>query len=209
MERINACLILAGMMALISFEAKAKVYSWEDDRGIVHFTNLPPASELTLRKTERKHVFFWQDDIGALRRIHRIDVDRFDPIIEEAALYYQLPQQLIKAVIAVESAFSPRITSAVGAQGLMQLMPKTATLVGVSDPLNPRANIFGGSRYLRLMANQFEGDVLKTIASYNAGPDAVITHRGTPPFEQTQTFVRRVLKFYIYYLENGKKRGMP
>ena len=107
----------------------------------------------------------------------------------------------MKAVVAAESSFEPAAVSPAGAQGLMQLMPATAREMKVRDAFDPRANIFGGCRYLRLMANRFAGDVRLTAAAYNAGSEAVERAKGVPPFDETETYVKRVLKLYHHYLK--------
>lgn len=127
---------------------------------------------------------------------------RYDAIIEEAARLYQLPADFIRAVIKVESNFQPDVVSRVGAIGLMQMMPGTARNMGVVNPFDPRQNIFGGARYLRLLANLFHGDLVLTVAAYNAGEGAVQRYRGVPPYEETQRYVQRVLHHY-YNLRNG------
>ena len=83
--------------------------------------------------------------------------------------------------------------------GLMQLMPRTAASMGVSDPFDPRQNIFGGARYLRLLANKFNGDLVLTIAAYNAGEGAVTRYRGVPPYAETRRYVQRVLSHYYTF----------
>jgi soluble lytic murein transglycosylase-like protein len=115
-----------------------------------------------------------------------------------------LPPALVKAVIAAESAFDPRAVSKAGALGLMQLMPQTAREMRVGDVFDPRTNIFGGTRYLRLMANRFAGDVRRTAAAYNAGPEAVERSRDIPNIPETRTYVQRVLKLYRHYLQNWR-----
>ncbi len=99
----------------------------------------------------------------------------------------------------VESDFNSQVVSRAGAMGLMQLMPKTARSMGVSDPFDARQNILGGARYLRILANRFKGDLVLTVAAYNAGEGAVQKHNGIPPYKETQRYVRRVLKHYYAY----------
>ena len=99
----------------------------------------------------------------------------------------------------VESDFDPRATSSVGAQGLMQLMPETAARMQVRDAYDARENIFGGTRYLRILANMFNGDLDLTIAGYNAGEGAVAKHGGIPPFPETQDYVVRVRTYYAAF----------
>lgn len=116
--------------------------------------------------------------------------------VQRAALYYQLPPELIWAVIKVESNFRDRAISKVGARGLMQLMPRTAKSIGVRDPLDPEQNILGGAYYLRRLANRFGGDIYFTLAAYNAGPGAVRRHGGVPPYPETLNYIRKVLTYY-------------
>ncbi len=124
---------------------------------------------------------------------------RFDEHIREAAQLYQLPESFIRAVIKQESDFNPYSVSSSGASGLMQLMPQTAQSMSVRDVFDPRQNILGGTRFLRVLANMFNGDLVLTVAAYNAGPNAVIRHAGVPPYEQTQHYVRQVLRYYYLY----------
>lgn len=116
--------------------------------------------------------------------------------VHRAATYYQLPPELLWAVIKVESNFRDRAVSPAGARGLMQLMPSTARAIGVRDSLDPQQNILGGAYYLRYLANRFAGDMYYTLAAYNAGPGAVQRHGGIPPYPETEQYVRKVLEYY-------------
>lgn len=129
---------------------------------------------------------------------------RFDPHIREAATLYQLPEHFLRAVMRVESDFTPDVVSHAGAMGLMQLMPRTALAMGVRNPFDPRENILGGARFLRVLANKFNGDLLLTIAAYNAGEGAVTRYRGVPPYAETRRYVRNVLRFYYAFRASGR-----
>lgn len=202
MRFATQALLLAALFG-VPRGAAAELYSWVDKEGVIHFTNIAPGQKaLAPASTDKGNTFDWADGLGAMRKLHRVDVATYDTVIVEAARYYSLPPALVKAVVATESAFEPKAVSSAGAQGLMQLMPQTASRLHVSDSFEPRANIFGGARYLRLMANRFAGDVRLTAAAYNAGPRAVERAGGVPSFEETQTYVRRVLKLYHHYLEH-------
>ncbi|MGL4388561.1 MAG: lytic transglycosylase domain-containing protein [Brevinema sp.] len=120
----------------------------------------------------------------------------WDQIIKKAGSEFDIDERLIHAVIQAESAYNPQAVSRVGAQGLMQLMPNTAKELGVTDSFNPEQNIIGGTKYLREMLNYYKGDLTKTLAAYNAGPDAVDRSNGIPPYRETQEYVPKVLNYY-------------
>jgi soluble lytic murein transglycosylase-like protein len=126
---------------------------------------------------------------------------RYDQHIRQAAILYQIPEELVRAVIKVESDFDPRAVSPANARGLMQLIPGTAERMMVRDVFEPRQNIFGGVRYLRVLANMFNGDLELTLAGYNAGEHAVIRYGGIPPYAETEHYVRRVVAYYRSYRE--------
>lgn len=192
---------LAVLLITWSVPALAEVYSWVDDDGVIHFTNVPSHPGAKLQSIGGKqNTFDWTDNLGSMRRIHRVDVTDYDTTIIEAARYYALPPAFVKAVIATESAFEPTAVSTAGALGLMQLMPQTARDMQVANPLDPVANIYGGVRYLRFMANAFNGDIRLTAAAYNAGPQRVKKSGGVPNIQETRTYVKRVLKLYQHYL---------
>lgn len=131
---------------------------------------------------------------------------QYDEYIRQAAALYQIPEALVRAVITVESGFDPRAVSHANARGLMQLMPQTAERMTVTDIFDPRQNIFGGTRYLRVLANLFSGDLVLTIAGYNAGEGAVIRYKGIPPYEETQNYVVKVLEEYRNYKDAESRR---
>jgi transglycosylase-like protein with SLT domain len=121
--------------------------------------------------------------------------------IKAAAQRHRLSEELITAVISVESNFDHAAVSQKGARGLMQLMPATASIMGVRDPHDPDENIDAGASHLRAMLDTFKGDLPLALAAYNAGEQNVIRHRGIPPFQETRQFVARVLR------RMGDKKG--
>jgi soluble lytic murein transglycosylase-like protein len=116
--------------------------------------------------------------------------------IDEVATRHRVPPRLVAAVIAVESEFNPRAVSRRGAQGLMQLMPATAAHLDVQDSFDPRENIDGGVRHLRVLMDRYHNDLPLVLAAYNAGDRAVINYRGVPPYPETRRYVIRVLRRY-------------
>ena len=186
---------------LVSGTASADIYHYVDADGVVHFTNTTPKDtkyKVYLKSNESPRVrpgvvpFMPQDkDVGRFTR--------YDEWIRQAAALYQIPEQLVRAVIKVESDYDPRSVSVSGACGLMQLMPDTAERLQVRDIHDPRENIFGGVRFLRILANDFNGDLELTVAAYNAGGEAVMRYGGIPPYPQTRDYVVKVTYFYRRY----------
>lgn len=137
------------------------------------------------------------DSYGPLRR------NRFDDLIREASDAYDIPFAFVKAVIRVESDFTPDAVSHAGAMGLMQLMPATADQLNVTDPFNPRQNIFGGTKLLRRLIDQYDGDINLILSAYNAGGAAVAEYDGIP-YRKTRQYVASVFRWYEHYSETEK-----
>lgn len=185
--------------------AGADMYQCEAPDGSIHFTNIRPHGgrcKLIHREETRRAA----QPTGPIARaaIPPLGPDperhaRYHPLIQEAARLYQLPVAFLRAVMKVESNFNPSVVSPAGAMGLMQLMPTTARAMGVQNPFDPRENVLGGARYLRVLANKFNGDLILTIAAYNAGEGAVVRYGGVPPYMETRRYVQNVLRHYYAF----------
>jgi soluble lytic murein transglycosylase-like protein len=175
-----------------------EVYTYTDADGVIHFTNAP--TDPRFRKVKARggtSLYLGAARIREMRFPSTQVLERWRDAIRVAAGRYGLPEALLLAVMAVESNFDHQAVSEKGAMGLMQLMPGTAKDMYVSDAWDPDQNIEGGARYLRLLANEYGGDMVLTLAAYNAGPDAVKrAGDSVPNIPETREYVRRVVALY-------------
>lgn len=132
-------------------------------------------------------------------KIYTNDPKSYHHIISRKSEKYNVESSLVYAVIEVESTWNPKATSKKGAKGLMQLMPSTAKDMNVINPFDPEENIDGGTRYLRLLLDRFDGDLNLALAAYNSGPTTVRRFKGIPPIKETKQYVKKVLSIEQYY----------
>jgi soluble lytic murein transglycosylase-like protein len=192
-------LALVGLLLAPLGAEAGDVYSYVDEDGVVHFSNVP--NDRRYRKVNRAkggaELYKAPQAQARARPLAASRYERWREQIRGAAERYRLPEALLLAVMAVESNFDQRALSEKGAMGLMQLMPGTARDMYVADAWDPAQNIEGGARYLRVLANQYEGDMVKTLAAYNAGPEAVRRAGGAVPnIPETREYVRKVVALY-------------
>ena len=201
----------ASLIALVlgAGPAMADIYSFKDERGVVHFTNMPNGDKRfrLVRKEERPGN--GQPTVGAARVAQlfmpaQADILRYSSIIDAASKTHGVDGALVHAVITAESGYNAAAVSKAGARGLMQLMPETAARYGVRDIHDPRENINGGVRYLRDLMTMFNGNIELAVAAYNAGENAVIRHGNRiPPYAETVHYVPKVLGFYRKFQARG------
>jgi hypothetical protein len=170
-------------------QSAAQVYTRTNAKGVVEATDVPERpGDYTLAYPKRLGVVIHSPEF----RLRPSSHSAFNDHIAEAAGLHGVDVGLVRAVIQIESQFDARAVSSVGAQGLMQLMPATARRFGVRDAFDPRQNILGGVRYLRLLLDMFRGDIVLATAAFNAGENAVLRYRGIPPYRETIGYVRKI-----------------
>ena len=201
--------LLVAALALWPASAFADLYSWVDGEGVIHLTNVRPNANYKPYQADEAEGFGGERPIvvqmpgGKKRVLYRVNVTRYDEIFRRAADHYKLPFAFIKAVAKVESNFNPLAVSHANAKGMMQLIDSTAAAMSVKNPFDAEQNIFGGTRYLRLLANQFDGNMALVAAAYNSGPERVRRLGRIPRIRETQRYVRRVLQMYRHYRGKG------
>jgi len=207
--RITAIFIAAlFLIAALPRHAQATMYTYVDEDGIVHFTNVPNDPNYQPVVRERRPKLSVQTSTGQILIPGNStdwdpDPDYYDNMIREAAHRFQVDPMLIKSVIRAESNFNYLAISRKGAVGLMQLMPTTADDMQVLDPFDPRENIHGGTRYLRKMLGMFNGNLRMALAAYNAGPNRVIRLGRVPRLKETVNYINKVQYFYREYRQSS------
>lgn len=173
---------------------RGAVYRYERD-GVVHYTNVRPAGGAA----QSKLLFSYVETCyacGALPGVNfgnlRLNTLAFSSEIHNAATQFGVEEAIVRAIIHAESAYRPNAVSHAGAQGLMQLIPATASRFGVSDPFDPGQNISGGVKYLAWLMKRYSSNLTLVAAAYNAGEGAVDRNGGVPPYSETQRYVQRV-----------------
>jgi soluble lytic murein transglycosylase-like protein len=188
---------IASTAAGIATTAHANIYSFTDDKGVVHFSNMP--------HLDKRYRLVYRIPTDAALRPNAwspkgprtVDIEKYVPIINSAAKAYGLDPKLVHAVIRAESGYNPNALSPKGAVGMMQLIPATAQRFGVRNSSDPTENIHGGSRYLSELLKMFNGNTELALAAYNAGENAVIrAGNRIPPYAETMAYVPKVMSFY-------------
>ncbi len=153
---------------------------------IDHFETVPDETAPAEKNEPASHA-----ELQTGNASHPVDLNE---VVNAASGTYRLDPDLVNSVIRAESGFNVRAVSPKGAQGLMQLMPQTASELGVQNAFDPRANVEGGTRYLRELLERYDFDLIKALAAYNAGPQRVEQYGGVPPYYETKAYVARIVR---------------
>jgi len=185
MPKTQVVLALLASLACAS-TVHAQVYTRVNPNGVVEATNVPDSGGFRLTYPGKGTLIHSR---GFQRT--RAYSSMYNHHVDAAARLHQVSPDLVRAVISVESEFDQWAVSSKGARGLMQLMPATARRFGVTDCFDARQNIFAGTQYLRILLDQFGGDVTLVLAAYNAGEGAVLRYAGVPPYRETRGYVQK------------------
>jgi Transglycosylase SLT domain/Domain of unknown function (DUF4124) len=190
-------LVFACLLIGFAYPAAANIYSFKDENGVTHFSNLPHLDKRYKLVYRIPDSWKTRPNAWTPNFPKSINIEKFVPIIDNAARAHGVDPRLVHAVIRAESGYNDRALSNKGAVGLMQLIPATAERMGVQNIYDPVENIFGGTRYLAFLLKTFNGDIELALAGYNAGEGAVSRYGNKiPPFAETQAYVPKVLSFY-------------
>jgi Transglycosylase SLT domain/Domain of unknown function (DUF4124) len=190
------------LVCLPALPARADIYQYTDENGVLHFTNVDGGGKhrrrtATKSKRPRKTATAVNSRSATRPPVSSADIpSAYSDIISTACDRYGVDPLLVHAVVKVESDFNPYALSSKGAMGLMQLMPQTAVSMNIRNSFNPQENIEGGVRYLRYLIDRYEGNLSLALAAYNSGETAVKRWGSIPPFKETQNYVKRILMIY-------------
>lgn len=193
---ILACLISQNLTA-------DKTYVYKESDGTIWYTNIVPEYQDQAQfelVSVRGRATATSSCRGMTRSKLRGRANAFESTIRRLSGEYKVDSKLVKAVIRNESCFDTEAISRAGAQGLMQLMPPTASELGVRNPFNAEENLRGGIQYLSNLLQRYDNNIGLALAAYNAGPGNVARYNGVPPFKETQRYVKNVMDSYRDYL---------
>ncbi len=189
LTHLNRVFLLFILFIFSAEISSAAVYKYVDQRGRVHYSNVPVMSQYR----------YYQAETGDAAHTP-VSVNQ---LIKHYAQKNDLDVNLVRAVVKAESNFNSRAVSAKGAIGLMQLHPGTIKDLKINDPFDPSSNIAGGTKYLRWMLSRFNGNVDFALAAYNSGPSTVERYNGIPPYAETQSYIKKVKHYQQQYRQGG------
>jgi soluble lytic murein transglycosylase-like protein len=190
-----AAVIVIAVLVFAGAARAGELYYYLDENGVYHFCDQ--------RKSYRyDKMLIWRDGDYQARKV--VLSDKYTSIIEAACRQYEVEPALIKSMVRAESDYNRYAISRAGAQGLMQLMPETAHKFRLTDPFNPRDNIFAGVALMKILLLKYKDNLDLALAAYNAGETAVAKYGGVPPYHETRTYIKRVHKYRREYLEKER-----
>lgn len=187
--KFSKIFVVSAIFILIAtvLSVHADIYMYIDDNGVMHFTNTPTSNE-------HEYKVYVKERTSISKKFSA--TNKYDHFISNASEQTGVDSRLLKAMIKAESDFDPRAISKKGAMGLMQIMPENFKMLDLENPFDPLQNIRAGARYFQQLYKRFNGKLALSLAAYNAGPTAVDRYKRIPPYQETEEYVRRVLRYY-------------
>lgn len=201
---LRFALIIVLLATAAAPPARADIYSYRDENGVLTFTNIRPNDDrykvrVAYKQPKRNYATAGKTVASGDGLQPQALSPQLETIVNNVSQFYSVDKSLIQAVIHAESDFDAHAVSPKGASGLMQLMPKTARRYGVRDIFDPEQNIIGGVHYLSDLLETFGHNVRLAVAAYNAGKQAVLRYGGVPPFPETLNYVNKVMQLNSRY----------
>lgn len=197
-KKLALCICISLTILPLHIQAEFYVYKENDGTSWITDRKMPQEKYTLMATIGRPTAVVSCRNMTASKLEKR--ANSYKDAIEAYSIAYEVDPKLVKAIIAIESCFDKKAVSAVGARGLMQLMPATAKELGVKDSFDSNQNIRGGIKYFSQMLKRFNDNTELALAAYNAGPGAVEKYGGIPPFAETKGYVKKVLKRYAKYV---------
>jgi hypothetical protein len=206
MKLIHKCCLSVAVLALSSvaaFSAELAILQNGRVMSVDHFETRGEFTRLYMDEGTKNYVDVQQDQIVRFEEVPEppaaptvapVRPLSLEEIVTSASNRYGIDPDIVLSLIRAESAFDPKAVSPKGAQGLMQLMPQTATYLGVENPMDAAANVEGGTRYLSELLALYKQDLTKALAAYNAGPARIQEYNGVPPYRETIAYINRVVR---------------
>ena len=187
--KFSKIFVLSAIIIIVAFVSSvhADIYMYIDANGVMHFTNAPTSNQ-------HEYKVYLKERISVSTKFHA--TDQYATLISNASKEFNVDSRLLKAMIKAESDFDPRAISRKGAMGLMQIMPENFKMLNIENPFDPWQNIRAGAQYFKKLYKRFNGKLALSLAAYNAGPTAVDRYKNIPPYQETEEYVRRVLRYY-------------
>lgn len=197
MQTLSKIVLLLMISSLAFAEA---IYQYEDKDGTVHFTDTPP-DEFAVREYKPKALFVvtHKPPTRHARYYNMAAKGQISPMIQNLAQHHEMDPFLVEAVVKAESDYDPMAISRVGAQGLMQIMPRTALDLGLENPFDPKENLDAGIRHLKKLMFKYENNLDLALAAYNAGEMSVAKYKGVPPYPETIDYIQKIKKYYSQF----------
>ena len=189
------------LICLTQVSVADPIYKYEDEDGKIVFTDTPPdRAQFTEYKPKPVFILSHKPPTVHARYYNLAAKGKISPMIQSLAQKHEMDPYLVEAVVKAESDYDPMAISRVGAQGLMQIMPKTGLGLGLQNPFDPQENLDAGIRHLKNLMGKYSNNMDLALAAYNAGEMSIAKYKGVPPYPETLDYIQKIKKYYSQFL---------